>query len=250
MTRSSPDTLTDAFFAAWQGGPPVAAAQASVADSAQAYAVQDATLARLGPTYGWKAGARTDEAEPAGAPLPLAHRHASGATVPLRPGALRVMELEVAVRLGRDIRPGGRLLGRDALLPCIEALVPTIELVDSRLAEGRSSPPPAMLADLQSHGALVVGLDSALPPAALDLRTTHARLWFNEDCVAETTGGHPAPDLWRVLAWLAVHAEARGRPLQAGELVTTGSLTGLLVAPPGARVRGEVTGIGRVELQL
>jgi 2-keto-4-pentenoate hydratase len=236
--------------AAWQGGPAVPAAQVPVADLAQAYAVQDATLAKLGAGYGWKAGATTDTAEPACAPLPVARRFDSGASVKLHPGVLRSVELEVAVLLGADLLPAGRLLSRGELLASVSALVPTIEVVDSRLAEARDAPYLVRLADLQSHGALVVGAESAMKPEALDLSTQHAQLWFDGERVADTTGGHKAPDIWRVLAWLAVQAEQRGKPLRAGQLVTTGSCTGLLVVPEGARVVGEVAGVGRVEIQL
>ena len=53
-----------------------------------------------------------------------------------------------------------------------------------------------------------------------------------------------------LLAWLARHARERGRPLRAGDVVTTGSCTGLLFAWEGARVQAEVEGVGRVELQF
>jgi 2-keto-4-pentenoate hydratase len=47
--------------------------------------------------------------------------------------------------------------------------------------------------------------------------------------------------------WLANHCAARGLGLAAGQVVTTGSFTGMQFAPAGAQVRGEIDGLGAVE---
>lgn len=101
-----------------------------------------------------------------------------------------------------------------------------------------------------SHGALVLGAPSALPPSELDLRTLPATLVFNGEKVASTLGGNPAEDVWTLLAWLALHCEQRGQPLRAGQIVTTGSCAGMLLAPAGALVQAEVNGVGRIEVQF
>ncbi len=245
-----PRPFAESLSRAWQSGVRIPAASLPVADEAQGYAVQDALIARLGPAAGWKVGAPDDASEPNGAPLPTSCVLASGARLGRNVASVRGIELEVAVRLRADLRPGGRLLAREEIAAAIEAVMPAIELVDSRLVETRAAPAPARLADLQSHGALVLGAPAALDPLSLDFTRLHTRLWFDGELKVDTTGGHTAPDVWRLLAWLARHAEARGLPLRAGQVVTTGSCTGLLVAGPGARVEGEITGLGRVDLQV
>lgn len=251
MTDSNPfDTAGRALAEARLRGGKVPHASIAAAHADAAYAIQDATLRVLGPHGGWKVGAASAQALPDCAPLPSSGLLPSGATVP-RPGtALRGIELEVAVRLARDLRPGGRLLPAAELAQAVDALLPVVEVVDSRLAEGRQSPAPTRLADLQSHDVLVTGAPARLAPGQLDLGTLRCRLWFGDELVADTVGGHPTRDLWPLLAWLAVHAETRGLPLQAGQVVTTGSCTGLLFAPEGARVRGAIDGIGEVALSL
>jgi 2-keto-4-pentenoate hydratase len=107
-----------------------------------------------------------------------------------------------------------------------------------------------MLADLQSHGALVLGVPASLPASTLDLRTVQASLDFNGTSAARTTGGNPAADIWHMLAWLATHCAQRGQPLQAGQVITTGSCTGMLFAPAGALVTAELAGLGRVAVQF
>jgi 2-keto-4-pentenoate hydratase len=129
-------------------------------------------------------------------------------------------------------------------------ILPAIEVVETRLAGWREADPTAKFADLQSHGALVLGAPSTVEPAALDLRGLEAYLAFDGQPVASTRGANPAGDIWRLLSWLAWHAVQRGHPLRAGQVVTTGSCTGMLFAPEGAHVVGEITGIGRVELRF
>jgi 2-keto-4-pentenoate hydratase len=129
-------------------------------------------------------------------------------------------------------------------------VLPVIEVVETRLADWRDSPLLAQLADLQSHGGLVLGAARALSPAELDLRTVEAYLAFDGQPVASTRGANPAGDIWRLLGWLARHCAQRGQPLRAGQVVTTGSCTGMLFAPEGAHVQAQLAGIGLVELRF
>ena len=219
-------------------------------DRAGAYAIQDATLARLGPIGGWKVGSKGPKAETACAPLPASGLLASGVTLVGDAWRMRGVEVEVALRLGRDLDASDALLSPAELAAAVDAVLPVIEVVETRLADWAGSDALAQLADLQSHGALVMGATSTFSPAELDLRTVQAHLSFNGQVAAHTTGGNPAADLWRMFAWLARHCAQRGQPLRAGQMVTTGSCTGMLFAPQGAFVVAELHGIGRVELQL
>lgn len=219
------------------------------ADAAHAYAVQDATVAALGGAAGWKVGAPDPATEPGCAPLPRSGMLASGCT--LRGGGwrLRGIEVEVALRLGRDL-PAEAPPALGELHAAVDCLLPAVEVVETRLADWRESAPLAQMADLHNHGALVVGAPARLAPRELDLRQLVAYLAFDGQPVASARGAHPAGDCWRLLAWLAVHCTRRGQPLRAGQVITTGSCTGLLFAPEGAQVQAELQGIGRVSLQF
>jgi len=219
-------------------------------DRAGAYAVQDATLSAMGPAGGWKVGAGGPALEPACAPLPARGIKATGATLFGAPWKLRGIEVEVALRLGRDLIPESGESGVAMLQGAVDAVLPVIEVVETRLADWRGSDPLSQLADLQSHGALIVGAASSMAPADLDLRMLQAYLAFDRQPVASTRGANPAGDIWRLLGWLAWHCVQRGQPLRAGQVVTTGSCTGLLFAPEGAHVQAHLDGIGMVELQF
>jgi 2-keto-4-pentenoate hydratase len=219
-------------------------------DRAAAFAVQEATLASLGPRGGWKVGAKDPNAEPGCAPLPASGLLPTGAQLVGAPWKLRGIEVEVALRLGRDLVPADGPPDAHEIQSAIDAVLPVMEVVETRLADWRASDPLAQLADLQSHGALVIGEASQMPPAQVDLRTLQAYLAFDGQPVASTRGANPAADIWRLLGWLAWHCVQRGEPLRAGQVVTTGSCTGLLFAPEGARVDAHLEGIGRVQLQF
>lgn len=246
----NPSFAAQLLLATRQGGPAVDAQTVLALSPQEAYAVQDATLAHMGPIGGWKVGAAGPNAEPGCAPLPASCLVPSGAVLQGAPWVLRGVEVEVALRLGRDLDPQGLLLSPEELAPAFDAVLPVIEVVESRLADREASGPLAQMADLMSHGALVLGPPSSVLPAQVDLRTVDARLAFGDQTVVDTHGGNPAADIWRLVAWLALHCAQRGHPLRAGQIITTGSCTGMLQAPAGALVQAQLAGIGDVAVQF
>jgi 2-keto-4-pentenoate hydratase len=220
-----------------------------VSDLTLAYAVQDALLREIGPVAGWKVGAKGLGQEPICAPLPARGLLPSGVT--LDDGyPLRGMEAELAFRLGRDFDVGDRLPENAEMMEALDAMLPAIEVVESRLADYPRSSKLTQLADLQSHGALIVGAAIPLSQPATDLLRIEARLSFDEVEVAHTTGGNPAGDIWPVLAWLARHCSLRGTPLLKGQIITTGSCTGMLFADAALKVKADINGLGVVELRF
>jgi len=245
-----PAQAARALLEARRTGIGVAAAEVQPPDRAGAYAVQDVLLQSLGPIGGWKVGAKTASAEPHAAPLPAAGLLPSGARLQGPQWQLRGVEVEVALRLGRDLLPASGPLDAQTLMAAVDAVLPAVEVVETRLSDLPQSDPLAQLADLQSHGALLLGAPMSLGAAGIDLREIEARLEFDGEVVASTRGGNPAADLWRLLGWLASHAAQRGQPLRAGQVITTGSCTGMKFAKSGAHVRAQVIGIGAVELHF
>jgi len=246
-TTFNPTVIARRLVAAHKGAAAVAHAEVIPPDEAGAYAVQDATLAGLGSLGGWKVSAKGPSALPTCAPLPAKGLFTSGARLVGPPWRMRGIEVEVAVRLRKDLVPGYGEPDARIVQDAIDVVLPVMEVVETRLADWRESAPLAQLADLGTHGALVVGEPSPMKPADLDLRTLQAYLAFDGQPVASTRGANPAADVWRLLGWLAFHCAHRGQPLRAGQVVTTGSCTGLLFAPEGAHVQAQLDGLGMVE---
>ena len=216
--------------------------------AADAYAVQDLVIQSLGPIGGWKVGAKGPDREPTCAPLPAAGILASPATLPDGTWRARGIETELALRIGTDLPEREAPYTLEEVLAAIGAVLPAIEVVETRLLEFPKAAPLAMLADLGAHGALVTGAEVPFQPGLLATQKLAAQQWFDDKQVADQVGGNPAQDLGRVLVWLANHCAARGLGLRQGQIVTTGSCTGMLFAPAACRVRGKVDGLGGCEV--
>ncbi len=234
MTESA---LAAALLTAWRGGPPVPAATTPPADEAAAYVVQEAMTAGLGGIGGWKVGAASPTTPPQGSPLPAPCLIASGSGFA---GRMRGVELELALRLARDVPAGAALTLAD-----FDAALPVLELVETRLDDWPAAPALLKLADLGNHGALVLGQPVIGPIPAL--ATLEAELRFDGAVVAHTIGGSTAGTLEHLLAGLSRRPGAR---FFKGQVITTGALTGLLVAPAGAQVTGRLAGLGEVSARF
>jgi 2-keto-4-pentenoate hydratase len=226
----------------------------TLADAAAAYAVQDGVAAALGWFNGatprhWKSGGPSRDAVLTHAALPPDGVWTSPADAGAWPFHFRGIEAEIALRLAHDVDAAlASTLDVDAARALVDAMCVSIELVDSRWTEGRGAPPLAKLADLQSHGALVLG--DWVPFAARDWAAQHCVLTIGDAPAQTFRGTHSMGDPAFVLpAWLR-HATRAGAVLPAGTVVTTGTWCGLPLAAAGERVIAEFPGIGRAEVQL
>lgn len=241
------------LVAAWRSGSVLPSASLAIASEDEATAIQLATWRALDAGRdapgGWKVGASGPQAPVASAPLPHGCLHGSGATIGGAGVRRRGVELELALRVSRVI-DAAVAADAAALAASFDAVCAAIEVVESRLADWDSAPALAKLADLQSHYALVSGAWAPLPDGLPDLRALQAQLAFDARIVAHTRGGNRAQDLPRLLHGLAAQALARRLPLQPGQIVTTGTCTGLLFAPAATEVRGVVGALPAVVLRF
>jgi 2-keto-4-pentenoate hydratase len=225
-----------------------------LADVASAYAVQDGVARALGwfaagTARHWKSGGASRTAPQTHAPLPPAGVWASPANAGAWPFRLRGVEAELALRLSRPVDAALAatldVVGARAL---VDAMCVSIELVDTRWIEGLEAPALAKLADLQSHGALVLG--DWVPFADRDWATQRCTLWIGDLPPQVFSGTHSMADpAWVLPAWLR-HATRHGTVLGAGTVVTTGTWCGLPMARAGDSVRVVFDGIGEARVQL
>jgi hypothetical protein len=218
-------------------------------DAASAYAVQAAVGETIGwfkggaPRY-WKSGGTSRDAALTHAPLPPLGVHTSPADLRSGHFHFRGIEAEIALRIGEPV---------DALRAAVEtplvveAMCVAIEVVDSRWDAGIEAPPLAKLADLQSHGALVLG--EWMPFVTRDWTVQCGRVEIGS-IVREFRGTHALCDpAWGLTTWMR-HAASQGFLLPAGTVVTTGTWCGLLMAEPGDAVLVVFEGIGEVRVQF
>ncbi|MES2073414.1 MAG: fumarylacetoacetate hydrolase family protein [Pseudomonadota bacterium] len=215
-------------------------------DAADAYAIQDIVTNSLGEIGGWKVGARGPGMQANCAPLPSKLIYDTHAAVSAAGRGRCAIEAEIAVRLKQDLPPKLSPYTRSEVLAAAGSLHPTLEVVCSRFASAQTNP-LAGLADSLSNGALIVG-EGRVDEIEIDQATQAVELYFDAEKVADATGGNPVGDIWALVTWLANHAALRCGGLRAGQIITTGSCTGLTFAKPGTRVKAVFPGLGVVEM--
>ncbi|WP_158815737.1 2-keto-4-pentenoate hydratase [Methylocapsa sp. S129] len=222
-------------------------AGALVASEAEAYRTQAIVARRLGPIIGWKTGRKEPGAAPLRAPLFENRLYRSGDLIKRDAFSVWRLEAELMFRLGRDLPEMGTPYTRSDVVAAIEEVIVGFEIVDSRFAAWPDVAPPLLLADLLSHGAMVIGSGVPLPRTAA-FEKAPVSLTIDGRVIVEREGGNPAGDILELVAWLANDLAAHGAALRAGDLVTTGSYTGMQYLPPGSRAEASFAGIGRVEI--
>jgi 2-keto-4-pentenoate hydratase len=200
----------------------------------QAYDVQIATFRLRGmSSAGFKIGLTNVEAQRStGAVAPIAGRLASAdilrspARIALPHDHLRIVEAEVVFEVGCTLSADDTPLSETDVYHCLRGAHAGIEICNSRLSAGEDASLPAIVADNSNADRLVVG--DRLPDwsfeALADLPVTLLRR--GQPAINATTRrvlGHPL----RAVTWLANWLGARGEGLKPGDLIASGSCTGM-----------------------
>lgn len=217
--------------------------------AADAYAIQDAIAGELGAVGGWKVGAKSATAEPTCAPLPASLIFRSPQRFIAGTFGRNGIEAELAFTLSRDLPPRPEPYRAADVAAAVSRVHAAIEIVDSRFVGPSAVDALSMLADSHGNGALVIGDGVTLPPA-FDSSSQPVALDVGGARLHESRGSNPAGDVLHLLAWLANHAAPRSGGLRRGDVVTTGSWTGMRFVEPGARVEAAFADIGRVEVRF
>jgi 2-keto-4-pentenoate hydratase len=214
----------------------------SIADG---HAVQDALVARLGePVAGWKvAGTRPGEVM-RGAVLG-SRLYQAPARIKASDMPLLGVEAEIAFRFDRALPPRDRDYERQEIVEVVTAL-PAVEVVDTRFASYSETPVLHRLGDCMSNGALICG-PLRTDWRDFDLATLEVVLTINGEVVHRSLGGHSNGD--PLLPARALANEMRSGPgIAAGQIVTTGTYSGLRFVLAGSHLVAAFEGFGQVEV--
>jgi len=218
-------------------------------DAATADAAQLAVAARLGPIGGYKVLQVGDNPGAWGAVLAKRIFEAP-ASVAYSVSPLKV-EAEIAFVFGRDLpgKPDGTPYSADDVAAAIGGAFPAFEILESRLAAEPQPSPLLGRADFMGNWGLVRG------PVVADWRArVHAdvavRLEVGGRVAVDQRGGHPSGDPAHPLTWLANALAAAGRPLRAGEVVTTGAFGGGHDIAPGETAVATIEGFEPIRFTL
>lgn len=210
------------------------------ADATEAYGVQLAVMEALEkPVRGWKVALDALHG-PVAAPVDL-----WDARRVKQLGAVH-FELEVAVVLGADLPPRrGGTYTMDDIKAAIRHVCCGVEFIRKRFGEDPDIPFLTVLADGLCHEGYILG-DRSDNCDILEKEKFVCHLDIN-GVKADHRVAHPLRCPVYPILDFANNQIAGATPLRAGQLITTGSLCGLLTATERGRVEVAIEGVGSVE---
>lgn len=156
------------------------------------------------------------------------------------------VEAEMAFVMERDL--GGPGVSTADALSAIGGVLPSIEIVDSRVADWRIKLVDT-IADNASSGRLVLG-GRISRVADLDLRLTGMALSRGGEVVDTGAGAAALGNPVRCVAWLANKLGSFGLGLKAGDVVLPGAVHRMLPVSPGDVFRAEFAHLGAVTVRF
>ena len=177
--------------------------------------------------------------------------HRAGHRIKARDHVRLIVEFEIAFEMAHDLPAIGAPWTGATILEHVACAYPALEIADDRCADYASLKHSVLtlIADNAWNQGLVLGE----PVSGLDATSIQALegvAFIDGREVGRGTGrdvlGHPLD----ALAWLANHLAARGLPMKAGDIVTTGSLIKSQFPVAGNRIAFRLPGLGEVLLDI
>lgn len=225
-----------------------------ITDADTAYRIQreqiDLSQERIG---GWKLGGTSAPAlkllaldEPFVGPVSAETIYQNDASIAIHPSHSPMLETEFAITLGKDISPREAPYDARELRSAIASVRASFEIVSCRLAAGLAGAGCHVIADHGVNGGAVLGTEVPAEywdePGGIDVAIS-----INGD---ERARGTSAGLLWSHVfdgvAWLANRQGLGARPLCAGDIILTGTCTGVTPIAPGDSATADFAGIARV----
>lgn len=159
-----------------------------------------------------------------------------------------IPEVEYQAKLGADLPPRARPYAVEEVTEAVASLHPGLELAECRFVHDERFPPlPAILADGAGNGTILYG------PAIEDWRRRdiagqEVTLTCNGVVRRRGTAAEALDHPMVPLTWLANELSRTGIGMRAGQMVSTGTLTGMLAPKPGETYVADFGPFGSVTL--
>jgi len=231
------------------------ASEYALTDLASAYAVQHALISRQlqgERPGGYKLGltdARARQAlgvaEPLRGVLLTANEYQTGTTLMHADFIAPRLEIEVAMRLSRDIEDP--LADRADLIAALEGVMPALEVCDSAF-EGWPKSLADAVADNLSFGAHILGQCVAADSVQLD--DLPVALKLNGEQVASGNTGSSMGNPLDAALWLINQMVTAGQQLRSGDVIMTGALAGMQPVAAGDLAEVEMGALGSLSCRF
>jgi 2-keto-4-pentenoate hydratase len=227
-------------------------------DAAEGFAVQTELVRVSGQEVsGWKIAATSaagqrhlDVPGPLGGRLLEKRVLPHDATLSLAGNRMRVAEPEFVFRLGRDLPARSTPYPVAEVMAAVDALLPGLEVPDSRYARYAGIGAGPLLADNACAHWFVLGSPAPERWRELDLAAYPATILRDGAAAAQGIGSNVLGDPRAALAWLANELHRFGEFLRAGQIVTTGTCATPLPLEPGHVVAADFGELGSVRARF
>jgi len=233
------------------------------ADRAAGHAIQARLPAVTGRSVvGWKIAATSAAGQAhIGVSGPLAGRvlsglvDADGDTVSLAGNRMCVAEPEFAFRLGQRLAPRAQAYSVAEVLDAVDALLPSIEVPNSRFADFARAGEPQLIADDACAHRFTIGAPAPSTWRDLDLRTHRVRATVTRSdgtvkTVREGDGSAVLGDPRDALTWLVNELSGLGIALEPGQFVSTGTCMVPVEVEAGDQVEVDYGVLGRLGVRF
>jgi 2-keto-4-pentenoate hydratase len=166
----------------------------------------------------------------------------SGATIRLDNLIAPRIEAEIAVRIGRPL--AGPHTSLEQVTGAVSAVVPALEVIDSRILDWRISLIDT-IADNASSALAVVG--QPVEPPDLRLASQSVTLFEDDEVVGHGAGDALLGDPWNSLLWLVRTLDTFGEGLRAGDIVLLGAVHASVPLRSGRRYHAAYDTWGEVD---
>ncbi|WP_213575176.1 2-keto-4-pentenoate hydratase [Rhodococcus sp. USK13] len=156
------------------------------------------------------------------------------------------IEVEIGYVLGETL-PGEWCTEAD-VLAATEYIVPSIELIDSRITDWKIGLADT-IADNASSAGVILGA-GRVEPSRVDIGAISAVLFQGDEEIARGEASAVLGNPTKAVAWLARKVASFGVRLEAGHMILPGSCTRAIDARPGDVFRADFSDIGSVSVEF
>ena len=225
-------------------------------DSATAYRVAGLVAEELGwPVLGWKIAAFKEEMQRAlRTDAPIYGRTFAVTATPASFVHAKLVspipEVEYQAKLGADLPPRQKTYTVEEVTDAVASLHPGLELAECRFIHDAAFPPlPAVLTDGAGAGTIVFG-PAITDWKSCDIAGQEVTLSSDGRLRRKGTAGQALDHPLVPLAWLANELSRTGVGMKAGQMVSTGTLTGMLAPRPGETYVADFGPFGSVSVSF
>ena len=157
-------------------------------------------------------------------------------------------EAEIAIRIGKDIpKKEGGFTSIEDIIPYVSEVMAALEIVDDR-HYGKMANLGLLLGQNSMNQGCIIGEPSDVNPMFLD--QLKGDLILNKNIFGSGSGknvlGHPL----EALKWLINSLISRGKSVNSGDIIMTGSIATTCWPEPGDEVIADIAGLKPVKLEV